>query len=112
MRQYSDEYKESLANEFVELHELYNKVIAQAGEGPYNEEEQQIISDYEDVCEEYEEVFNKKPKYKIPFFQKIYSKRELPASKREPAYCDNISAEIRHFIPENYLLVHKGKGVS
>lgn len=34
MRQYSDEYKESLANEFVELHELYNKVIAQAGEGP------------------------------------------------------------------------------
>lgn len=75
MRQYSDEYKESLANEFVELHELYNKVIAQAGEGPYNEEEQQIISDYEDVCEEYEEVFNKKPKYKIPFFQK-YTVRE------------------------------------
>ena len=53
MQQYSEEYKESLASEFMELHELYNKVIEQAGEGPYNEEEQQIISDYEDVCEEY-----------------------------------------------------------
>lgn len=71
MQQYSEEYKESLASEFMELHELYNKVIEQAGEGPYNEEEQQIISDYEDVCEEYEEVFNKKPKYKIPFFKNL-----------------------------------------
>jgi len=81
VQQYSEEYKESLASEFMELHELYNKVIEQAGEGPYNEEEQQIISDYEDVCEEYEEVFNKKPKYKIPFFQKIYRRSSLPVKE-------------------------------
>lgn len=85
---YSSEYKDDLRDEYKYLKELYDRVMREAGDGPYTEEEELIIADYNEVCSEYEEVFKGKAHYKVPLLEKVYKKRELPASKREPVYCD------------------------
>lgn len=94
-KNYSVEYKENLKADYEMLSELYKKVMKQAGNGPYNEEEECIISDYNDVVREYNEVFNGEPYYKAPPLNKIREKRELPACKRQPIYCDNCTYQVR-----------------
>lgn len=93
---YSDEYKQNLKADYEMLTELYEKVIKQAGNGPYNEEEESIIADYNDVVREYNEVFKGVPYHKAPVLNKIRAKKELPASKRKPIYCDNYKYDIRN----------------
>ena len=100
---YSNEYKEDLKEEYKYLKGLYDRVLREAGDGPYTEEEELIISDYNEVCAEYEEVFKNKPHYKVPLLEKAYKKKELPASKREPVYCDTAIQEKRVINLEDYV---------
>lgn len=102
---YSDEYKADLKEEYEYLKALYERVMREAGNGPYTEEEELIIADYNDVCTEYEEVFNGKPHYKVPLLEKIHKKRELPASKREPIYCDTVIQNKRQVDLQEYVKI-------
>lgn len=115
MEEYSTEYKEELKAEFMELSNLRQKVLDAAGDGPYNAEEQLILSDYEEVLAEYEEVFNgnslvlkKMPASINKIFKKVCNKfknRELPAYKREPIYCDNATVTKRQLNVKDYELI-------
>lgn len=95
MKEYSSEYKKELKTDYENLKVFYNQVMKRAGDGPYNDEELCIIRDFRDVCKEYEEVFENKPPHKASFLNKIHEKRKLPASKREPVYCDSCVADKR-----------------
>lgn len=101
MQGYSKEYKEALQNEYDTIKVLYDEVLKQAGNGPYNIEEKQILSDYEDICEEYDMVFATNKSGKLRIFKR--HEKEIPASKRPPIYCDNCVYEKREIIASDYV---------
>jgi hypothetical protein len=104
MLKYSEEYKNNLQYDYDNLCALRELVLERAGAGPYNDEELLILADYEDVCKEYRKVFENK-KSSVPLFEKIKSKRRLPASKREPVYCDTCVQNLRHLDALDYVRI-------
>lgn len=91
MREYSEEYKRDLKDDYEYLTQLVKEISKQPK--PYTEEEERILSDFDDVQNEYWEVFGGAPKKESfigSFFNKIKEKRKLPASQRKPIYCNNV----------------------